>query len=115
MAVATGIAVIFDGLASRTYNFDALDSVSSSALGTTSASTWTKGAGTSGTITWDGDDISMTKGTEGSITVNYLIVGEGASIGSNLIANIPHTGVTLTEGDTIVYTSIQISFTTPDL
>ena len=114
MAQAGGIAEIFDGLAARDWYFQ------SGAGGNVVegvkfiSSTWSRTGATTNTIAWDGANPSFQ--ASGSVSPANLFVGTDEAAGSilddDLICNIPHTAVPLEENETIVYTSIQISFTT---
>jgi hypothetical protein len=77
--------------------------------------TWTRGA--SNSIIWNGTDPSFT--ASGSVSPASLEIGEatgpGATSLTDRLCDIPHTAVPLENGDTIVYTSIEISFTTDDV
>lgn len=113
---AHGIAIVFDEMASRDHLFQAVAPAESVNLPDTVAGTWDL-VGETNEIEWNGDDPTMTKGTSGDATVTYLRVrlsGTISGILNPLIALIDHSAnaVTLSQGDTIVYTSIKIEFET---
>ncbi len=114
MAQAGGIAEIFDALSAQDWHFKSGAGANDVEGVKMINSTWSRTGATTNTISWDGSNPSFQ--ASGSVTPANLFIGtneaSGSIIDDDLICNIPHTGVPLEENETIVYTSIQISFTT---
>jgi len=115
MAAAGGIASAFISLAERPYRFNPVGTNAADIGSVDISGSWVADGSSSVTILWDGNDPSITKSTTGSTTVSALQVGRDNAEAGGRISNIEHTEVTLSEGDTIIYTSITISFETDDL
>ena len=109
MATAPGIAVVFSDLESREYSF----APNTFNFSDTKSGTWSRELST---ITWEGDNPSLTRSETGTDDVTRLDVRTGSAFSTpNVrIVRINHSPVSLSEGDTIIYTSIQISFGTDD-
>jgi hypothetical protein len=115
MAQAGGIAEIFDALSAQDWYFQSGAGANNVEGVKMINSTWSRTGATTNTISWDGSNPSFQ--ASGSVTPAILIVGtdegvSGSILDDDVICSIPHTGVPLENGETIVYTSIQISFTT---
>lgn len=66
------------------------------------------------TLTWTGANPSIQASS--SVTVNALQVTYAPPLAfSGVLANISHADVSLTDGDTIIYTNIEFDQETPDL
>jgi len=115
MAAAGGIASAFISLAERTYVFNPVGTNAADIGSVEISGSWVADGSSSVSILWDGNDPSITKSTTGSTSVSALQVGRDNAEAGGLISNIGHDGVTLDEGDTIIYTSIVITFSTPSL
>lgn len=108
-APAPGLAKLLEDQPSKIHNFAVSDS-SGNSIGTDQVEgTWSRN---NDTITWEGSDPAVT--ADSSVTAGRLQVYNDQSQTSSRIALIGHTGVSLSEGDTIIYTSIEISFSTSD-
>ena len=110
MAIAGGIAKVFGDLSSMTWYFQSGTGGGVEGIKGVSG-TWSAGQSI-GRITWGGDDPSFTASE--SISPSRLFVGTNASsmLDDHVVCNIAHSAVSLESGDTIIYTSIQIDFTT---
>ena len=105
---AGGIANIIAGLSSRTWYFQAGTGGGVEGIKSISG-TWNSSGATG--ISWGGDDPSFTASE--SETVSRLFVSEANSVlDDDIICDISHSSVSLSDGDTIIYTSIEINFTT---
>ena len=69
-------------------------------------------------VNWDGPDVSVTNDSGSTHTIDALgisyIGGFGTTVDRRL-ARIPHSGITLNDGDIITYTEIIINFYTEDV
>lgn len=111
MAIAGGITNIFASLASRNWYFR---SVGPSGLidgNKAIAGTWDS-IESAAKISWNGPDPSFT--ASASVTAESLAVAENPdwTIANVGICSIGHAPVPLESGDTIIYQSIEIAFTT---
>jgi hypothetical protein len=111
MANAEGIARIFEAQASASHRFISFGT-GVNTLNDDQTGTWTRSGAT---ITWNGPDPSFTIPATADTMVDLRVNVPGGTDATYILAQINHTGVPLDVGDTIVYTSIQISFTTDDL
>jgi len=106
MASAAGIAGIFGELSAKTYRFTASDGGVSNTGFVEISGTWDVTTTNGNTINWAGTDPSLTADqdrTANRLAISYL---------GNFIVIISHDDVTLSEGDTIIYTNIDITFET---
>ena len=114
MASAEGIAGIIAGTSAATRRFIAIGTdgtiVGNFSENDDKSGTWSRSGAT---ITWGGANPTMqnTTGTTASVTGLKILTSPVGIV----IANIPHPDVTLADNYSIVYTSIEITFTTDDL
>ena len=106
---AIGTSTIFSNLANADYKFAAMYEGGNIGFATVNGG-WSIGAA-DGEVEWDGDDPSVTSSDSTTRNIIQLRVGDDAGGLGGLICGIGHGGVTLDEGDTIIYTSIKITFT----
>ena len=110
MADADSIARLYADQESTTARFRMMNNATEIGVNNV-AGTW---SASGGTITWEGTDPEFTASS--SVTVNKLQVMYAVPVvWAGVVANGSHAPVPLQDGEKIVYTSIQISFTTPDL
>ena len=114
MADAAGIARIISEMGDSNWNFGTGQGLAISIGSVTLSGTWSLTDDNSDTISWDGDDPSMTNTSSQTSDADFLDIRVISPAAGNRVAVIPHTPVSLSEGDTIIYTSIQITFTTDD-
>lgn len=115
MAAAGGIQNAFISLPARSYRFNPVGTQSADIGSINISGSWVQDGQSGITILWDGDDPSITKSTSGDTSVEALQVGWDTAEAGDRIANITHDAVSLSEGDTIIYTSVKISFETVNL
>lgn len=75
---------------------------------------WPQISSGSHTCEFNGSDPAITNDTGSQSTIVALRVYYEA-IGNNVFLTVPHGNVILNDNDTIVYTNIQVSFSTADL
>lgn len=111
---AISIRIVYENLAATDYKFQSTRA-GSIMVGSIQTVNGNWAFVNDNTMSWDGANPTITNTDGVARTVNSLRVGDGGGGAGNAICVIPHAGVELGAGDTIIYTSIQISFTTVDI
>lgn len=110
MATADSIAGIYANLSSTSTKFNYFNNATEIGSSTISG-TWSRAGNT---ITWTEADPEFTASS--SVVINKIQVAYPTPLAfAGVLSNGSHTPVPLEDGEKIIYTSITISFTTPDL
>lgn len=126
------MSVLSPGIARAVYEYDSTSWTFTALAAGTSVGThqisgkWSIHASNKNKVFWDNDNPQITNNSGSQKTVDGLSISENtpksypdeptpASLIVGLFAAATHDNVVLEDGDTIVYTSIEITFNTEDL